>query len=66
MNFEKAPRQAVKLAKQQKRLRRIAKQNPNKLQGRERAMADWTIELDNYEDKREEEHDDFRHSGDER
>lgn len=48
MNYDKNPNQARKLAKEQKRLRRIARQNPNKLQGRDRAVAEWDVEFDNY------------------
>lgn len=48
MNFDKNPNQARKLAKEQKRLRRIARRNPDQLQGRDRAIAQWDVEFDNY------------------
>lgn len=46
MNFNKDPRHAQKLAREQKALRKKAKKV--NLQGKEAAICSWSVELDNY------------------
>lgn len=46
MNFEKNRRHALKLAKEQKHLRKKAKKGH--LTSEEQAKASWNIEIDNY------------------
>lgn len=49
MNAAKNPRHARKLAKQQQHLRKVARKNPDALNGRERAMCDWDVHIENYD-----------------
>ena len=49
MNVEKNPRQARKLAKEQKKLQQLAKKNPSKLKGKDAAKARRRVQFDNFD-----------------
>lgn len=50
MNFEKNKRVARKLAKEQAHIRKLAKKNPDRLSSKERAMLEWDLHLENYDE----------------
>jgi hypothetical protein len=51
MNFQKDPRLAKRLAKEQAHLRKVARKNPERLDGHELSLVDWDLHLENYEER---------------
>jgi hypothetical protein len=56
INFDKDPRLARKLAKEQQALKRKARRFGNDLEGKDHARLGWNIELDNFDEEAAQEH----------